>query len=152
MYESLIYLVSENSLRQQMKCHTGRSAVRHCFAINMTFITQLSCFFNWQCVLDLAWQVALKCCQSFWVCPEGNGDGNTSHPCLSVYKYCMSALVDAKAHHGTFVYTNVRKPHDDFNMTVVCVTQWRTGQILDRISGLWWGEGLGKAQQKVAMV
>lgn len=40
--DSLKYIVSENSLKQQRKCHSDRSSpIRYCFAIYMTSVTNL---------------------------------------------------------------------------------------------------------------
>lgn len=102
--DSLKYIVSENSLRLWKKCHTSTSSsVRHCFAINMTSITQIFFFLDsvpWT-LFFRALQTALKCWKSLWVCTKPNGHGDTSCHCISEGKFCMSIRLSVEVHYET---------------------------------------------------
>lgn len=104
--DSLKHTGFEHSLKDQRKCHSDRSLpIRYCFAIYMTSITQIWCWFwNWQCVLDFYFFFQhyrqLWSAGSCFGYVERDDHGDTSHQCLSGCKCCMSALVSTKVDQG----------------------------------------------------
>lgn len=141
--DSLKYIVSENSLRPWMKCHTSRSSsIRHCFAINMTFITQIYLFiyFYWQCVLSF---IFLQHYRQLW--SAGNHFGYVQrgrimgiHPAIAslyvnsvhLYLWVPRFTMGLWVHKCKKLFAN---PSDDFNITVAYVKEYLAAQVLDRI-------------------